>query len=696
MTTANEPALVPPATRRDEIVETIHGVAVNDPYRWLEDGASPEVRAWTAAQNARTEALLAAVPGRPTLEARLTELFRAGSLGAPERRGRRIFYTRREGDQAQAVLCWRDGLDGEERVLIDPNRLDERGLTALDWWHPSHDGARVAYGTSHNGDEWSTLRVIDVESGEVLPDAIGRTRYCSVGWLPGNDAFVYTRYPKPGSVPPGQENYNRHTFLHRLGQDPTADEEVFGAGRAPEDMIAVATSPDGRWLVVTVSIGWIRTDVYVRDLHAADSGFQTVAEGLDAIFDSPRFAAGRLLLRTNLDAPRYRIVSVDPTSPQSAWLTLVPEREEGVIEGFELAGGRIVTSQLDRAFSHLGVYRLDGTAERSLELPGLGSVYELAGAPDERHVVVCYSSFTAPPCLLAFDLENGARLSFAPLEPVTGLDAAAIEIEQVHYPSKDGTLVSMFLCHQRGLVRNGDTPTVLTAYGGFNIPKRSEWQAPLPAWIERGGLVAVPNLRGGGEYGEEWHRAGMLDRKQNVFDDFIAAAEWLIAEGFTRPNRLAIRGGSNGGLLVGAVTTQRPDLFRAAVCMVPLLDMVRYHRFSVARLWIPEYGSAEDPEAFRWLHAYSPYHRVRPGVAYPATLLTAAEQDSRVDPLHARKMAALLQWATADHTGSNDRPILLRLESEAGHGIGKPIWKRVAEAADEGSFLAWQLGVDLG
>jgi prolyl oligopeptidase len=373
----------------------------------------------------------------------------------------------------------------------------------------------------------------------------------------------------------------------------------------------------------------------------------------------------------------------------------VAERPELVIEGFELAGGRLVTNELESAVSRLRVYALEGREERDLPLPGLGSVYELTGEQDDSCVVASYSSFTTPPSLLAFDLETGDRQTLAAPGMIAGLEDEAIRVEQVRYPSKDGTPVTMFLCHRGDLARNGNAPTILTGYGGFNIPRRSEWRAPLLAWIERGGLVAIANLRGGGEYGEEWHRAGMLDRKQTVFDDCLAAAEWLIAAGHTRPERLAVQGGSNGGLLVGAVITQRPDLFRAAVCMVPLLDMIRYHHFSVAKLWVPEYGSADDPEAFRWLHAYSPYHRVRPGADYPAVLFTAAEQDSRVDPLHARKMTALLQWATEDDQERDERPILLRQESEAGHGAGKPLWKRVEEAADELSFLAWQLGVSL-
>ena len=680
-------------TRRDDVVEAIHGVAVADPYRWLEDGEAAETRAWTAAQNARTEAALAAVPGRAALEARLRELLTVGTVAAPAVRGGRLFYLKREGEQNQPVLYARDGVDGAERAVVDPNALDAAGLAALDWWYPSPDGRLVAYGVSRDGDEWSTLRVVEVESGSVLPDEIARARYSSVAWLPDGSGFFYTRYPPPGSVPPGEEEYNSHVFFHRLGDEPAADPKVFGEGRSPQDMIGVELSRDGRWLVALAFQGWARSEVYLRDETWEGAPFVPVVEGVDALFDNAVATADRLYLRTNRDAPNYRIVAVDPTGPApelERWETVVPERPDRIIQGFVLAGGRIVTHELEAATSRLRAYGLDGTPLGELALPGLGTVHGLDGEEAGSLVVAGYTSFAVPPSALVFDLETGERRPLAPLPPAPGFDLDAIEVRQVRYPSPDGTAISMFLVHRRGLDRTGDHPTVLTGYGGFNIGLGPEYRAALPAWLERGGVFALPNLRGGGEYGEAWHRAGMLGNKQNVFDDFHAAAEWLIAEGYTNPAKLAIWGGSNGGLLVGAAITQRPELFRAAVCAVPLLDMVRYHLFRIAKLWIPEYGSAEDPAAFRWLFAYSPYHRVRDGVCYPATLLTTGEQDSRVDPMHARKMTALLQHATAC---AADRPILLRAETQAGHGQGKPLSKRVAEAADLWGFVGWQLGV---
>lgn len=683
------------ASRRDETTDTIHGTAIADPYRWLEAGETAEVDAWTALQNDRTEAVLGAVPGRATLERRLHELLRVGTVSSPVVRGGRCFYLKREGDEAQPALFVRLGADGVAHVVVDPNTLDAAGLAALDWWYPSPDGRLVAYGISRDGDEWSTLRVVDIDTGDHLPDAIERTRYSSVAWIPDGTGFYYTRYPSPGSVPKGDEEYNSHAFFHRLGADPAADRKVFGEGRSPQDMIDLTISSDGRWLIAVAFQGWSRSEVYLRDLTRDEGPWVPVVDGVDALFDHPVIWGDRLLLRTNLDAPNGRIVAIDPTSeaPElERWDTIVPERDDRVITAFVVSANRIVTAELEAAIGRIRVYDDDGTSRGELELPPPGSVLSLDAEETGSVVAVGYTSFAIPASAVLFDLATGERQPLAPLPPAPGFNPDEIEVRQVHYPSRDGVSISMFVVHRRGVdPTSGPHPTLLTGYGGFNISEGPEYRAALPAWLERGGVFALPNLRGGGEYGEAWHRAGMREHKQTVFDDLIAAAEWLTGEGYASPESLAIWGGSNGGLLVGAAITQRPELFRAAICAVPLLDMVRYHHFRIAKLWIPEYGSADEPEAFRWLYAYSPYHRVVPGTRYPATLLTTAEQDSRVDPLHARKMTASLQHATA---GGSDRPILLRTERQAGHGAGKPLSKRIAEAADEWGFLGWQLGVD--
>jgi prolyl oligopeptidase len=676
----------PPVTRVQEVVDSIHGVEIRDPYRWLEDGAREEVHRWVDAQNRHSRSLLDARPGRGALRQRLTALLRIGTIEAPEIRGARYFHTRRQGDVNQPILYVRDGVAGKDRVLVDPNRLSQDGTAALDWWYPSEDGALLAYGISTSGDEKSTLRVLEVATGRARPDVIPRTRYCSLAWLPDGSGFYYSRYPAPGEVPPGQENYNNHIFFHRLGDDPARDAKVFGEGRKPEDMIAIQLSPDGRFLVIQVSEGWARSDLYVKDLRPGAMGLITIAEGQDAIF-SGEVVGTTLDLLTNQDAPRYRLFAVDLDHPnRDAWKLLIPE-SDAVLSQTVRVGGEIVALSMKDASSRLTVLDRDGRTIRRIGLPTLGTIERVSGRHDGHEAFFSFSSFTMPPAVYRYDQKSGATDLWERIG--TDVNLSALEVKQVFYPSKDGTRVSMFLVHRKGLKLDGTSPALLYGYGGFNISLTPEFSRSIVLWLERGGVFAQPNLRGGGEYGEAWHRAGMLDRKQNVFDDFIAAAEWLIRSRYTRQDRLAIKGGSNGGLLVGAALTQRPDLFRAVVCDVPLLDMLRYQNFQIARLWIPEYGSADSADQFQWLYKYSPYHHVTPRTSYPAVLIATAESDSRVDPMHARKMTARLQAATA-----SDRPVLLRTETRAGHGAGKPLTKQIDEATDDWSFLFWQLGLE--
>jgi prolyl oligopeptidase len=679
----------PPPTRAAAVAETLHGVEVADPYRWLEDGDSAEVRAWVEAQNAHTRALLDARPGRETTRARLGRLLAIGTLGTPAVRGERLFYTRRDEGQDQPVLRVREGARGEDRALVDPNRLSADGTVALDWWYPSEDGALLAYGVSESGDEKSTLRVLKVATGEHLPDVIPHTRYCSLAWLPDGSGFYYTRYPAPGQVPEGEENYHRHVFFHRLGDDPARDGKIYGQERKPQDMIEISTSPEGRWLLLAVHEGWSRSDLYAMDLQAEGRPLVTVAQGIDALFGG-EILGDTLYLLTNHEAPRYRLFAVDLRRPERVrWRLLIPQSDAVLTQVAHAAGGRMIAHYLKDASSRIRVHRADGSLEKEIRLPALGTVAGVSGRHDARHAFWGFSSFTVPPAVYRYDTTGGKVALWEQVK--SGVDLSRLEVRQVFYPSRDGTRVSMFLVHRKGLRRDGANPTLLYGYGGFNVSETPEFSRSTVLWLERGGVYAVANLRGGGEYGEEWHRAGMRERKQNVFDDFIAAAEWLIRDRITRADRLAIYGGSNGGLLVGAALTQRPDLYRAVICAVPLLDMVRYHHFRIAKLWIPEYGSADHPDEFRWLHAYSPYHRVQDGVRYPAVLLTTAESDSRVDPMHARKMAARLQAA-----GAGGRPVLLRTETRAGHGAGKPVSKLVDEATDNWTFLFWLLGMEEG
>jgi prolyl oligopeptidase len=679
----NKPAY--PPTRTGNVVDRLHGVAVADPYRWLEDADSLEVRNWVEKQNAVTRSVLDGLSGRDKIHDRLGTLLEIGFQGTPAPVKGRYFYTRREGKQNQPVLYVRDGLKGKERALLDPNQLAADGSVALDWWYPSRDGRLLAYGLSQHGNEQSTLHVRDVATGKDRGDVIGRTRACSLTWLPDGSGFYYTRYPADPKK--REEHYYRHVFFHKLGTDPATDADVFGEGRAKEDWPNVTLSPDGRWLVVTAEQGWSRSEVYFKDRSRGGGRFEPLVEGVNALF-SVTARNDRFYVLTNDGAPRYRLYRVDPLKPaRSTWQEIIAEGPD-VLDGIAAVGDSLVAQYMRKASARLRLFDRDGKPRAEVKLPTLGSLTGLGSEWDGEELFFGFQSFTLPQTVYRLDLKTEKADLWAQVE--VDIDFSAYEVEQVTYPSADRarTPVTMFLAHKKGLKPDGKAPTLLHGYGGFNVSLTPVFNAARFLFLERGGLVAVAHLRGGGEYGEDWHRAGMLGNKQNVFDDFLGAAEWLIAKGYTDRDHLAIQGGSNGGLLVGAALTQRPDLFRAVVCQVPLLDMVRYHKFLIARLWIPEYGSAEQADEFRWLYAYSPYHHVKDGTKYPAVLLEAAESDTRVDALHARKMAARLQAATGA-----DRPVLLRLEPKAGHGAGKPRSQVLDELTDTWSFLFWQLGI---
>jgi prolyl oligopeptidase len=674
-----------PPTPTSDATEVLHGESIPDPYRWLEDGESGDTRAWTDAQNGLTRSYLDAVPARARIRARLEELLAIGAISVPVPVRGRYFYQRRDGRQNQPVLYLREGIGGEDRPVVDPNVLDAGGTIALDWYYPSDDGRLLAYGLSENGSEQSVLRVLDVDSGADLPDRVPHTRAADLAWLPDGTGFYYTRYPAPGEAPEGEEHYHRAIRFHRLGTDPAHDPLIFKPVEK-EHWPSVGISPDGRWLVIGVARTFDQTDLYLQDLSSGAPPVP-VAKDLPASFEG-EVAHGRLFLRTNFDAPTYRLYMVEPEHPErERWREIVPPRPDAVLEGVRVTARHLALSYLERASSRLRLADHEGGRISEVTLPTLGSLFGAGAEWDGQELFYGFSSYTVPPSVYRVDLRTGAEELWRGVE--ADLDPERYQVAQVCFRSKDGTEVTMFLVHRVGLVRDGSNPVYLTGYGGFNISMTPAFSRSLLLWLERGGVVAIPNIRGGGEYGERWHQEGMLGRKQNSFDDFIAAAEWLIAQGYTTPSRLAAAGGSNGGLLMGAVLTQRPELFRAVVVQVPLLDMLRYHRFLIARLWIPEYGSAEDPAQFPWLRAYSPYHQVRDGVAYPAVLMATAESDTRVDPMHARKMAARLQAAT-----SSSRPILLRLESRAGHGAGKPLNKVLEELTDTWACVFSELGVE--
>jgi prolyl oligopeptidase len=695
-------AAPPVATRTDDVVDTLHGVKVPDPYRWLERSDSDEVKSWTQQQNAHMRKLLDGVPERQRIADRLWQLYEIGSLGVPIAKGegkqRRYFFTRRTGKQNQPVLYLRQGsikaAPGGDRVLVDVNQLSVDGTRALDWWYPSEDGRYVAYGVSSNGDEESTLKVREVATGEDLPDVITRTRGCSLAWLPDGKGFYYTRYPLAGTVPPGEEKYHRSVYFHRMGSDPALDPKIFGEGRDLKDSPSVKLSPDGRWLAIQVSQGWARSEVFLLDRRKSGPPAPiTMVAGQSAIYRVAEVLDDRVYLVANEGAPRYQLFAADPRKPaREHWKPIIAEGPD-TLESVSYVGGRLAARYLRDASSRLRLFDTRGKLLREVSLPGLGTAADLSGQVRGRELFFSFVSYLTPTIVFRHDLDKkddeGATTVWERVSPP--IDASDFEVSQVRYPSKDGTQIPMFLVHRKGLVRDGNNPTLLYGYGGFNISMTPAFAAQIAPFIERGGVYAVANLRGGAEYGEAWHQAGMLGKKQNVFDDFIAAAEHLIREKVTSPARLAISGRSNGGLLTSAVLTQRPELFRAVISGVPLTDMLRYQKFRIAQLWIPEYGSADDPQAFQWLYQYSPYHRVKEGVDYPAVLIFTAESDTRVDAMHARKMAARLQAAT-----SGKRPIVLRLESKAGHGVGKPLRKQIEQYTDELAFLFAQLEIGSG
>jgi len=682
----------PPMAAIKPYEEVFHGTKIIDNYHWLEDGTSPETQKWVEEEMAYTRAVLNPLPGRDVIHRRLTELLSIGNISPPQLAGRHYFYSKREGMQNQPILYVRDGPGGTDRVLVDANQLAADGTIALDWYEPSEYGKYVAYGTSPSGSEMSTLHIIETKTGTLLPDRIERTRAASIAWLHDNSGFYYTRYPKKGDVPDGQEMYNRHVFYHELGTDPDTDPLIFGEGRDAEDWPSVSLSNDGHWLLISVEVGYTKTELFLMDLKKGTPPTRLTI-GKDFLYSADIYN-DKVYITTNEDAPRYRIFVTDAGNyDRAAWKELVPQTD-AVLQGAAVFGGKLFAQYEQNASSQLKIFDLDGKKLNDLPLPAIGTVYGSGGRWDRDEIFYGFQSFTFAPSIYRYDLKDGSTSLWAKVD-APSIDPSAYDVAQEWFQSKDGTRVPMFIVHKKGLQKNGKTPTLLTAYGGFNVSVTPAFNRSAYLWLEHGGVYAVANLRGGAEFGEDWHRAGMLEKKQNVFDDMIAAAGHLISEKYTDKNHLAIQGGSNGGLLMGAMITQRPDLFRAVICQVPLLDMLHYQNFQIAKLWIPEYGSADNPDQFKWLYAYSPYHHVKAGMEYPAILFMTADTDTRVDPMHAKKMAAKMQ-AEAKNGSSRTRPILLRIETKAGHGAGKPVTKQIDEYTDIYAFLFWQLGMKEG
>ena len=707
-----------PDAPREDLVETIHGRQVADPYRWLEDPDSDRTRAWLAAQQDLYARYEATVPGRDKLTERLGELLGAGEVSPPTWRGERQFFTRRAPGQEHAVL-YTVSPAGAERALIDPSILDPTGVTTLDTWQPDDEGRLLAYQLSAGGREESVLHVMDIATGQDVDGPIDRCRYSDVAWLPGGGAFYYTRRLAPDAVPAGEEQYYFRVYLHQVGAPADEDVLIFGDGLEKTNYYGVAVSHDGRWLTLTASAGTApRNDAWIADLAASPPqapNLQAVQEGVDASTWPRPGRDGRLYMLTDRDAPRGRIVVAEPGDPAfpeyASWQELVPEDRDAVLTGLAILDGPgleqpvLLLARARHAISEVSVHDLAfGDQLGQLELPGLGTVSGLTDRPEGGHEAwFAYTDYTTPGVVLRYDAAAGTTQEWQRAPGAVAVPA--VTADQIAYTSADGTTIRMVVVSgstkkptrqgtgsSQPLVPERTRPAILYGYGGFNVSLTPAFSAAILAWVEAGGVYAIAGLRGGSEEGEQWHRAGMREHKQNVFDDFRAAAQKLIDDGWTTSDQLTVWGGSNGGLLVGASITQRPDLCAAAVCSGALLDMVRYERFGLGETWNDEFGTVADPSEFGWLISYSPYHHVRPGVRYPAVLFTISDGDTRVDTMHARKMCAAMQYATASPQA--ERPVVLRNEAQVGHGA-RSLSRAIALSAETLAFAAEQTGLRL-
>ncbi|MBD0302942.1 MAG: S9 family peptidase [Tolypothrix sp. T3-bin4] len=671
-----------PSSRKSDRVDDYHGTIVADPYRFLEDPDSEETKAWVEAENQVTFGYLNEIPAREKIKQRLTKLWDYEKYSIPFQEGENYFYFKNDGLQNQSVLYTLKTLDGEPKVLLDPNKLSEDGTVALSGLSISKDGKLLAYGLSSSGSDWQEWKVRDVESGEDLPDHLKWIKFSGASWTNDNQGFFYSRYDEPNEKTKLEDvNYYQKLYYHKLGTSQTEDTLIYERPDQKEWGFGGGVTEDGHYLVISV---WLGTDpknlFFYKDLTNPNAEVVELIKEFEADYSFIDNDDSVFYFRTDLDAPRARVIAIDSKNPdKSAWQEIIPQAVE-TLESVGILNNQFVADYLKDAHSQVKIFDLNGTFVREVELPGLGSVGGFNGKRHDTETFYSFTSYTTPPTIYRYDIVSGKSQVFR--QPKVDFNPADYETKQVFYRSKDNTQVPMFITYKKGIKLDGNNPTLLYAYGGFNISLTPSFSVSTLVWLEMGGVYAVPNLRGGGEYGEEWHQAGMKLKKQNVFDDFIAAAEWLIANRYTKTDKLAIAGGSNGGLLVGACMTQRPDLFGAALPAVGVMDMLRFHKFTIGWAWVSEYGSPDNPEEFKALYAYSPLHNLKPGTAYPATMITTADHDDRVVPAHSFKFAAALQAA---HTGEN--PVLIRIETKAGHGAGKPTAKIIEEAADKWAFL---------
>lgn len=681
-----------PNTAMIDHVDNYHGTEVADPYRWLEDDVreSSAVSDWVARQNEVTFAYLQSIPERQKIEDRLTTLWDFEKFGLPKKEGGRYFYEYNDGLQNQETIFIQSGLDADAELLVDPNTWSDDGTVALAAYYPSPDGKHMAYLVQDGGSDWRSARVMDIESRDVLDEQLEWLKFTGLSWASDGTGFYYSRYPAADAEEKFQTlNMNQAVYFHRLGTTQEDDQLVYARPDHPEWGFTASVTDDGHFLVITV---WAGTDdryqIVYRNLRDPESDPVMLIEGFDFDYSLVGNIGTELYFRSNNNAPRNKLIAIDVNRPDPEhWREVIAEAAD-VLSGVSLVGGRVVADYMQDASTVVRIFDTDGKPLGDVDLPGIGSASGFDGKVDDPETFFSYQSFDTPVTINRLDVQTGRTTVFK--ESEVAFDSADYTVRQVFYESKDGTRVPMFIAHRKNIKLDGSNPTMLYGYGGFNISMTPSFSITRLAWMELGGVYAVANLRGGGEYGEEWHKAGTRLQKQNVFDDFIAAAEYLIQEKYTRPDKLAIFGGSNGGLLVGAVTNQRPDLFGAAIPAVGVMDMLRFHEFTAGRFWVDDYGSAEDPEEFKALYAYSPYHNIRKGVEYPAVLVTTADTDDRVVPGHSFKYAAALQAAQA-----GDAPVLIRIETRAGHGAGIPTEKIIEEYADRWAFLFRNLDMRL-
>ncbi|GHO64518.1 prolyl endopeptidase [Ktedonobacter sp. SOSP1-52] len=670
-----------PATRREDTVEDYHGTLVADPYRWLEEVSTQETQAWVQEQHSATRTYLDAILDRDQIKQRYRELFNYPRYSTPYKKGKRYFFSKNTGLQNQNVLYTQSALHTDMQVVLDPNTLSADGTVALTNQAMSEDGKLLAYGTSKSGSDWQEIRIRRVDDGRDYDEVIQYCKFASIAWKHDSTGFYYNRLPEPGTVPEeDQTNYSK-VYWHKVGTQQEEDQLVFERPEAKELSFSPFISNDGVYLLLNV---WCGTDpknrIYYREV-TSDEPFIRLLDEADASYNFVGNDGVIFYFQTNLDAPRGRIIAIDTTKPErTQWREIVSEQSD-VMDFASIVNQQFVLGYMHDAHHQVKLYNKTGIFLREIELPTLGSIMGVSGEPDDNELFLSFTSFLYPSTVFRYDFE---RHELKPLwETPHTFDPSGYETRQVFFTSKDGTRIPMFLTHKKGLVLNNNNPVLIYGYGGFDISLTPSFGITPLLWVERGGIYATVNLRGGNEYGEEWHKAGMLEKKQNVFDDFIAAAEWLIENKYSNPTRIAIEGGSNGGLLVAASMVQRPDLYGAVICRVPVIDMLRYHKFTVGRYWISEYGDAEhNPEHFKFMYAYSPLHNVKEGVEYPPTLIMTADTDDRVVPAHAWKFAATLQ-----HAYQGKKPILLRFELKAGHGMGKPTAKIIEEESDILAFL---------